>query len=87
MQKYGDAFSKSSSILEIYNKFKSNRKNYHQLMCLLMCIQSFTMTRWSNNAAFFKGVAEPKKVDGHDQFMIPQDNANPAALYFSFQFI
>ena len=49
-----------------------------------MYIQSFTMTLWSNNAAFFKRVAEPTKVDGNDKFTIPQDNANPAALYFSF---
>ena len=87
MQKYGNEFSKSSSILEICNKFKSNRKKYHQLMCLLMYIQSFTMTLWSNNAALFKQVARPTKVNGNDQFTIPQDNANPAAWYFSFQFI
>ena len=79
MQKYGNAFSKSSSILEICNKFKSNRKKYHQLMCLLMYIQSFTMTLWSNNAALFKQVAKPTRVDGKDQFTIPQANANPAA--------
>ena len=87
MRKNGDAFSKSSRILEICNKFKPNRKKLSSIDMFVNVHLFFPMTLWSSNAALFKRVAEPTKVDGNDQFTIPQDNAYPAALYFSFQFI